>query len=171
MIQLRLAWGIEVARAMAALWPSFSPDAANFTQGTFRCATQLVPRGVEAPRLIAEWGAAVQDGRISVEASDEYGGQVCCEGGLDPSSDWWRIALAAQCMVTWSAAVLPPWPKPFDVPIRTDDGTPYVQGAEIPEPARTAFGRNMYHSCRPVIAGEGPCYYAWDWRSFHNGLR
>lgn len=36
-----------------------------------------------------------------------------------------------------------------------------MRSTDIPEPAPTVFAQNTYHSCRPVIAGEAPCYYTW----------
>lgn len=124
-----------VARAMSVLWSHLSHEAAEFTEGTLRCETELVSRGVAAPRLIADWVAARQGGCIRVEARDEYGGQAHCESAVAPSSDWRFIALAAQCMATWSAPNLPQYPKSLEIPIRTENGTPYVRGADIPEPA------------------------------------
>ncbi len=52
------------------------------------------------------------------------------------------------------------------VPIIQHAYTPYVRLIDIPNPWRSEFFSDALGMGCPVIPGEGPCYYAWDWNKW-----
>lgn len=53
-----------------------------------------------------------------------------------------------------------------EVPIRECNGRSYVDLAEIPELARSAFRRSLYGAQCPLIPGVKNAAYSWDWTLF-----
>lgn len=57
------------------------------------------------------------------------------------------------------------------VPVYMHNGRPYfVRIEEIPEPLRSGFKEALRGSACPVLTGEGPLAYAWDWEAWIEGL-
>jgi hypothetical protein len=56
------------------------------------------------------------------------------------------------------------------VPVHVHKGRPYfVRIEEIPEPLRSEFQKALRGSACPVLTGEGPLAYAWDWTAWIEG--
>ena len=93
------------------------------------------------------------------------------------SSSVWDLVLRAVCKALTFQERLPKRPIAMSkrVPIRVDStGMKYVRLADIPEPARTLFDKNMAHSTCPLIEFDPDprgCVYAWDWLDWLNGSR
>ncbi len=66
---------------------------------------------------------------------------------------------------------LPQRPRTPRVPTHTTGTIRYVRMAEIPEPARSVFERQMRGSAVLVIEGGTDCVYAWAWEGFISGGR
>ncbi len=52
------------------------------------------------------------------------------------------------------------------VPIFANHHTPYVRLIDIPNPWRSEFYADSLGTACPIIPGEGPCNYAWDWNTW-----
>ena len=61
--------------------------------------------------------------------------------------------------------------RPHSPRVYRQGKTSYVRISELPEPARTAFERNMSRSGRPCVAGAPDAVFAWDWEDFVAGGR
>lgn len=52
------------------------------------------------------------------------------------------------------------------VPIIQHAYTPYIRLIDIPNPWRSEFFSDSLGAACPIITGEGPCYYVWDWNKW-----
>lgn len=158
-----------VARALNKLWSEGAASADQSGISDVCVETSIVSGGVGAPRILASWRYRVRDG--FVESWDEEANVRKQAFEFDPRSRWPDVVVACQCLVVWSDLVLPTWPTPLAVPIRRHNNFPYVRLEDIPASARAVFRERMWHSTRPLVPGEGICFYAWDWSDFLSGLR
>jgi len=150
-----------------------------------RVTVELVPGGDETRRRVL--GTATIE-NVSGDEIADY--DVCVTGDdLDGvrhavlkryprrASSVCDLVLRAVCRTLMLQERLPKRPQPLSrtVPVHTSKtGIPYVRMRNIPEPARTAFARNMAHSTRPVIEEESNpmgCIYAWDFHDWLAGQR
>lgn len=158
-----------VARAMQALW------AANEDNQRAPCAEVErveVETRLASSHLLFAWTLARRDGSWTMEVwSDTAAPAETRSVVLLPAATWRDLVLQGQCWATWGEPVARPWPAPLRIPVIKGDHLAYVRFADIPEPARTVFERRMAHSTVPLISGEGPCAYAWDWEDFLAGVR
>lgn len=93
------------------------------------------------------------------------------------ASSVWDLVLRAICRTLTLHERLPKRPQPLSstVPIRTSkDDVRYICIRDIPEPARTAFKRNIAYSTCPFVEGEADpidCAYPWDFHDWLGGFR
>lgn len=141
-----------------------------------RVTVELVPGGDESRKRVLGTatlenvsGGEIADYDVHVTGEDPVGVRhAVLKRYPRRASSVWDLVLRAVCRTLMLQERPPKRPQPLSrtVPVRTSKtGIPYVRMRKIPEPARTAFARNMAHSTRPVIEEEANpmgCIYAWD---------
>lgn len=148
----------------------------------FRVTVELHPGGnAGAGRVIATADIARTRGgalgTYEAKLSEEgVAYELCGELHEYPrySASIWDLVARSIAVAMSGHEELLPRPPALNVPVHLSDGLAYVRLAEIPEPARHLFTRNIAHSTRPIIP-EDPsphdCAYLWDWRDFLSGAR
>lgn len=141
-----------------------------------RVTVELVPRmGSKRTLAVAEIGQVGKGRLLDYEAliQTETGAVHTVKIERYPrwSASIWDLVARSIAKALTGAERLPKRPQPLAVSIHSDDGDPYVRISEIPEPARSAFEKNMRDETRPFIKGERECAYAEDWEDFLAGRR
>lgn len=149
-----------------------------------RITVELLPNGRTKDRRVLAvgeiartGGGAAADYRVSFEEDllpDAMTGEV--REYPRRSASIWDLVARSVCAGLSGGEALPPRPTVPNVPVHRSSASniPYVRLREIPEPARTFFADNIWHSTRPRIL-EDPhpddCAFAWDWEDFLSGRR
>ena len=150
-----------------------------------RVTVELLPGGDEARRRVLGTatfenvsGDEIADYDVHVTSDDLEGGRhAVLKRYPRRASSVWYLVLRGICRTLTLQERLPKRPQPLSkiVPVRTSKtGIPYVRMRNIPEPARTAFARNMAYSTCPLIEEEADpmgCVYAWDFHEWLAGQR
>lgn len=150
-----------------------------------RVTVELLPGGDESRRRLLGTatianvsGGEIADYDVHVTSDDLEGVRhAVLKRYPRRASSVWDLVLRGICRTLTLQERLPKRPQPLSriVPVRTSKtGIPFVRMRDIPEPARTAFARNMAHSTCPVIEEEAnpmACIYAWDFHDWLAGQR
>lgn len=139
-----------------------------------KIAISIIPNGVGKERQLAELhianigGGALADYKYSVsaEGTDEASGYITRYPRW--SASVLDLVARAIAKALTGREALPRRPRPIKVPVRIDinAGTKYVRVREIPEPAKSAFVKQLGSRARPSISGEDDCVHAEDWLQF-----
>ena len=142
-----------------------------------RITVELVPNGRESGKrtlAIAELsnvaGGALADYEIHM-TEESVPGALHAEIKRYPrwSTSPWDLVIRAIAKALTGRERLPARPRLLDVPVYYEDGRAYgyVKLSEIPEPARSAFAKNIAHSSVPGLGRA----FAHDWTDFQSGQR
>lgn len=148
---------------LATLHPR-DPGAAK--PGTHLRSTIYLGSNLETARPIERLDARIVEGNLHASIEDDFGmrrGRQAARKRYEHPLD--MLEHAARLAI-WHADVEPPIPPPLtEVPIRGDDGHPYVLAADIPAFPRRFFEQRRL-GCTVPMTGA---YYASDWRQFIGG--
>ena len=178
------ALGSSLEPVVLANYPRWSEPAGALCTRLLHAATRQDPDVRKSPvlpkfsiliRLVPFGRQPAQElERIEVTQT-ETGWAVSFVGGkgeLSRGRDCRAVSVALRALVQryWSSShirkVVPVAPK-----IYQDGRTPYIRIGELPEPAQSAFARNVARSSRPYLPGVRDAAFAWDWRDFLDGGR
>jgi hypothetical protein len=118
-------------------------------------AIDLVPGGIGAPRRLETVLLTLQGTNGTLQYNVEH--LVPCTRPVvfnERENNLYFIAVRALCRAVFDADDVLPIPEPFNPPFHVHAGRKYVRLSEIPEPAKSIFGRRYGHYPAPLVPGE-----------------
>lgn len=131
---------------------------------------RIVPFGYRPPRELERFVLEQGESGWCARGPDAAGHPACWELSLERQLGSGAFALAALAHIYWGGTSIPA-PQVVTPRIYRAGQIAYIRTGELPEPARSAFERNIARSARPLVAGAFDAAYAWDWEDFLAGAR